>query len=529
MNFYKFLLIILGIVFIPFGAMAEQKLILTVTPPLFQLNIGPGEFWASSLKVVNTNPYDLTLYASTMNFEASGEVGQGKFIPLVRDDPEAASITLAHWIEIESGPFLVPREKSIEIPFSVRIPQNAPPGGHYAAILVGTRPPREVEKGASIQVSSFVSSLIFVRIKGEVVESGDIREFFSEHTFYQKPDVTFTLRFENKGNVHLQPQGDITIYNMWGKERGKIPINQKTDFGNVLPKSVRKFVFEWQGEESFFEAGRYKAVATLTYGKEARQNISQTTYFWVVPLTPVAGILGGLALFILIMTLAIRAYIKRALLIYQEKLGIPAPGARLPIKAWIAPVRESTIDMRDIIIHKRSPQRIETRSFLKAYRKLFSFLAFFALAVTGAIFYLADVHRPEKSFDVILRQGSGEKINISSEELIKEKIAEETKIPKETPSNLEYTSTTIKVLNGSGVPGLAARISVMLEEKGFTVYTPANAKRLDYKNTSIQFKKEKKESAALIREFLSDIGTLEEAELEDTDILIIVGKDFAPR
>jgi hypothetical protein len=235
---------------------------------------------------------------------------------VVKDDPDAASLTLARWIEIAPGPFFVPREKSIEVPFSVRIPRDAPPGGHYAAILVGTQPSAETIEGASVSISSFVSSLLFVRIKGAVVEDGDIREFLAERNFYQKPNAAFTLRFENKGNVHLKPQGDITIYNMWREERGKIPINQKTDLGNVLPKSIRKFTFEWQGKESLFEAGRYRAVATLTYGKENLQNVYRATSFWVVPVVPVAVILGGFALFILIMILAIRAYVRRSLRLY---------------------------------------------------------------------------------------------------------------------------------------------------------------------------------------------------------------------
>lgn len=425
----KFCVALLGIcafLLVPYMAVAAEKLVLTVTPPLFQLNIGPGEFWASSLKVINTNPYDLTLYASTMNFEATGEVGQGKFTPLVKNDPEAASTTLAGWIEVEPGPFIVPREKSVEIPFSVRIPRDAPPGGHYAAILVGTQPPREAVEGASIQVSSFVSSLLFVSIKGDVMEDGDIREFFSERTFYQKPEVAFTLRFENKGNVHLQPQGDITIYNMWGKERGKIFINQKTNFGNVLPKSIRKFEFEWQGEANPFEVGRYKAVATLAYGKEARQNISQTTYFWVVPLAPVAGILGGLALFILIMTLAIRAYIRRSLAIYQEKFGIKSQAAKVPVQTFIEPIREGVLDLRDIVkrrtlkaeypVPKPPKFSIDLFRFLKIYQKFFYYLAFFVLTFVAILFYLGEVRIPARSFDIILQDEFGKK-SISQEAL----------------------------------------------------------------------------------------------------------------
>jgi len=326
--------------FVPIGIFAaEEKLTLSVTPPLFQLNIGPGEFWASSVKTINTNPYELTLYASVMNFEAQGETGQGKITPIIEEDPEASGNSLAHWIEISKDPIIVPRETSVEIPFSVRIPQNAPPGGHYAAILVGTRPLDDGVEGSSvIKVSSLVSSLLFVSVRGEVIEEGNIREFLTDKTFYQEPDVTFTLRFENEGNVHLKPQGDITIYNMWGKERGKLPINHKTNFGNVLPKSTRKFILEWRGEGNFFEAGRYKAVTVLTFGKEARQNVSRTTYFWVVPLKPTLGILGSFTLFLAFAVFVIRLYIKRSISVVQKEYGLPLDHTRA--------VADTVVDLR---------------------------------------------------------------------------------------------------------------------------------------------------------------------------------------
>ena len=59
-------------------AHAQQAITLTVTPPFFSLNVSPGEFWQSSLKVVNTNPGDLPVYVTLENFESVGEEGHGR-------------------------------------------------------------------------------------------------------------------------------------------------------------------------------------------------------------------------------------------------------------------------------------------------------------------------------------------------------------------------------------------------------------------------------------------------------------------
>ena len=374
-------------------AAADDKLILNVTPPLFKLNIGPGEFWASSVKVVNANPYDITVYASVMNFQTRGEDGEGNLAPVVEEDPEISPNSLVNWIEVSSDPIFVPREKSVEVPFSVDIPENAPPGGHYAAVIIGTQPSKE-EKGSAIRVSSFVSSLILLRISGDVREEGDIRAFFPDRTFYEKPDVDFTLRFENKGNVHIKPQGYITIYNMWGKERGKIAVNEKINFGNVLPQSTRKFVFEWQGEENFFESGRYKAVAALDFGKGASKNVSRSIYFWVVPLKPTFVIFGGFFLFLVLMTLGLRAYIRRTIDIARSQYD-PGAGAH----------------------DAKGPSK---------YRKFAIYLLALALLLGASFFYFKDVLKRERDYGVIIKKEDGREINVSSQESIKAGIGEDS-------------------------------------------------------------------------------------------------------
>ena len=328
--------LILGLLVVLFGypiskAHAFDKLILTITPPLFQMAIGPGEVWRSSLKVVNTNSYDLTVYASTMNFEAGGEEGQGRFvpilsrnsgIPLTAGENTVDSYSLAQWIEITPDPIFIPQGKSVDIPFTVRTPQDAEAGGHYAAILVGTRPQNENANGANILVSSQVSSLFLVRVNGDVREEGHIKEFRSGRTFYEKPDIDFILRFANTGNVHLKPQGEIAIFNMWGSEMGKIAINEKSDFGNVLPRSARKFIFNWQRDLNFLEMGRFKAAATISYGEDKRQSISRAVYFWILPSKPLLGVLVSFLVFILIIFLLIRRYVKKSLAGLEQRLNI---------------------------------------------------------------------------------------------------------------------------------------------------------------------------------------------------------------
>lgn len=432
-----------------------QSLTLSITPPIFQLSTDPGETWSSTLKVVNTNPQDLTVFASVMNFTSSDEFGHGVFTPVTEEDVSSTH-SLAGWISVTKDAIVIPKEKSADVPFTVHVPRDAEPGGHYAAILIGTEP-AGTNGTSQMRVSSFVSSLMFIRIAGQVTETGSIREFYSEKDIYQNSDASFTLRFQNSGNVHIEPQGYITITNMWGKERGQIPVNPDSNYGNVLPGTIRKFAYEWQGEDNFFEVGRYKAVLTLTFGKDSKQNVTAATYFWVVPWKPTAEIFLGLLLLMFIFAWGIRAYVRKALEIEAVRQGIlpnapfmastPVAEVRREVQRvevlstleiFARPLAEGLIDLKKVRQSSQDIRQISTRTmrreipdaplpprsftygaFLRKYAAAFIFLAVLGTGIAGLVVYFRQTLIPSRSYQVFVREADGRKASISTDQLKK--------------------------------------------------------------------------------------------------------------
>ena len=420
----------------PIFGYADTSLSVTVTPPLFQLTISPGQSWSSALKVVNANSYDVTYYAQPMDFSAEGESGQASFAPVVNvpTDGTADSYSLARWIQISPEPVVIPSGRSANIPFTVSIPQGAEPGGHYAAILVGTQPPQIKTSGPSMKISSYVSSLLFVKVEGNIQENARVREFRTDQSLYQTPDAKFLIRFENLGNTHLKPEGIITIYNMWGKKRGELLINQEKNFGNVLPKTIRKFEFSWSGGSSLLDIGKYSAVVTLNFGDKNKQNISATTYFWVVPMIPVAATIFSIVIFMLLLVWFIRRYIRRALAIesgrqfktpavihsqsvVSEVKVAPAQVEAYTIKALIEPLKEGVIDLRRITsVASASPMSIQDAAipanrvlaeknisllqFIGDYRAFFLFVIALIGAGVGVYAFFSKVLIPEGAYEI---------------------------------------------------------------------------------------------------------------------------------
>ncbi|MCX7616313.1 MAG: DUF916 domain-containing protein [Patescibacteria group bacterium] len=227
--FFLILLIALFSIFF----LSELGFALTISPPRMELSGNPGTEVKGEITLFNEENEAKVLYSSIQNFEARGESGAPYFLPEKKD--------LATWITIEEQVSLNPGERKT-IPFVVKIPQNAEPGGYFAAIFFGTAPP-QVE-GGQVSVSSKLGALILLRVAGEVEEKGGLLEFKTEKgRIYNSLPVVFVYRFFNDGGDRIKPEGEIRIKNVFGVTTAVLDANKGE--GNVLPRSVRKLSAVW--------------------------------------------------------------------------------------------------------------------------------------------------------------------------------------------------------------------------------------------------------------------------------------------
>ncbi len=396
---------------------AQEKQVVSVTPPLFQLSINPGAVWQSSVKVVNGNPYPLTVYAELFNFKAVGETGQGKFIPLSESGGDNA--TLAEWITLPSGPYVIPPEQTTDVSFIVEAPENASPGGHYAAIQISTEPPKDAGELA-VLTSQVVTSLLFMRVEGDMHEAATIREFRALDAFLDVPDATFSLRFENKGNVHLQPKGDIVITNMWGTPRGTIPVNYQTHYGNVLPGTIRDFAFSWKSDFKMTDIGRYKAIATLGYGEDEMQNTTAVAYFWVIPIKWTLIVLTVLGIFIALITLMVKAYVRRMLVLagvdvdaQKTKEAVLKKESLAPLQTLhtyrnvAAPLRDGVLDLRTRLTTAEESLDVITTvwRFALSYKWFFISIGALIAIFVAITLYISNATEQNIEYEVTAEEG----------------------------------------------------------------------------------------------------------------------------
>lgn len=253
-----------------------------------ELTLSPGESITKGIRLTNDGLAAITVSPTLYQAEAGfKDDGTAQYSALT---PEA---TLANWIVFQAGgaTALQPGETKT-VPIFISVPENAPPGGHYAMIGWGIKNEGSSRNGVSVSGQTGVN--IALDVRGETVEKGEVTYFGTENgvTKFDKLPITFLARFNNGGNRHFKPQGDIKIKNMFGSIVTVLPFNNLPGMGNVLPKSNREYKIVW---DSGFAFGKYTALFDVSMGSVG--SASKSFVFWVLP--------TGLLILWLIIALAI--------------------------------------------------------------------------------------------------------------------------------------------------------------------------------------------------------------------------------
>jgi hypothetical protein len=303
---------------------------LTISPPLKEFVADPGTEFGDVIKLINDEGAEKTYFATVEGFRARGEKGEPEFFQTT-DETQ-----LATWITLEqTSVTLKPREKK-EIKYTVRVPEKASAGGHYAAIFWSSQAP-EPTGITGVGVVSKIGSLVLVRVSGEIKEEMDLIEFSTPKKVYNRLPVQFSLAFENRGNVHLKPSGEITILPVIiGMGKGELTVNEGG--GNVLPKSIRRFEASWQksvvpeskaknifsrffeelkNEWKNFALGYFRANLFTLFGQNPPQVVQKSIFFLVFPWRVIlmAVILAAIIIWLLIK--GVKAYNRWIIKKYQ--------------------------------------------------------------------------------------------------------------------------------------------------------------------------------------------------------------------
>ncbi len=405
---------------------------MTLTPPYFSIVLGAGTTWSSLLKFSNGSLYPLTVRADAQNFRTNG--GSGIEFFSRSNELTTQPYELAAWVTLPQGEILVPAGSTVQIPFTIKVPQDAEPGGHYAGIMIGSEVGDAAQGG--VGVSSALSSLLLVRVAGETIESGFIYDFSPAQFITQSQDASFQLEFKNTGNVHIEPKGEIEITNMFGKIRGRIALQSGNSFGHILPFSTKNFMFTWNGETNYLDIGLYRARAALHYGEEGEKVAYHSTYFLVFPWMPAIGILSFLYVFTRFVRVGVRRYVKQALRVERERLAHYAhlhsktegndalashknPPPTLSLKILERPLKIGVQDFLSVggVARKhvnadgrKKGMKVTYVKLFHTYRLFFVYIIVLIIGFSAIGYYFYQVFTAEREYQVSVMRGVGNQV-----------------------------------------------------------------------------------------------------------------------
>lgn len=285
-------------------AQAQTVRTMTVSPPRVEVSLNPGESTEGVIKIINDSNETLTFDVLMQDFIVDNTQGIPNLLP-----PDALSneYSASTWIGLESHQVTVPPRTRQELSYYLQVPEDARPGGHYAAVVYSPAVAETGDEGSGATVTSQIGTLFYVTVKGPIQEKADVT-LFDGPRFSEYGPIGVTTQIRNMGDNHIRPRGYITVTNMFGEQAYTSPLTER----NIFPGGQGVNYENEFGKKWMF--GRYKAELLGSYGAQNNLPLAASFYFWVIPWKLI------LAIFLLI-----AAVVLGALYLKKNKKGPPKP------------------------------------------------------------------------------------------------------------------------------------------------------------------------------------------------------------
>jgi hypothetical protein len=186
----------------------------------FGYEIDPGQALRDAIVVTNHGdaPIELDLYAADAYTNENGQ------LDLVTRDEE--STTVGAWVQLDTDHVQLPPDGSVEVPFTVTVPENATPGDHAGGIVTSLSTPVE-ENG--ITVDRRLGIRVALRVGGELTPRLTVEDLRVDAAGTANPfgtvgaTVHYTVR--NTGNARLSAGQAVSLAGPFGMLRADAAVD----------------------------------------------------------------------------------------------------------------------------------------------------------------------------------------------------------------------------------------------------------------------------------------------------------------
>jgi hypothetical protein len=201
--------------------------------PNYSYTLNPGGHLEDGLVVVNhgTTPLNLAVYA------ADGFTTDAGRLDVMTKDTTSTGV--GAWVHAGRDHVTIQPGKSVKVPFTVTLPDNATPGDHMGGIVTSLTQASTAEKTT---VERRLAIRIRLRVGGELKPSLSVKDVQVHYSGtlnpFGKGDATITYTIHNTGNAILAARQAASISGPFGQLR--VRSGQVADSPQLLPGDTWK-------------------------------------------------------------------------------------------------------------------------------------------------------------------------------------------------------------------------------------------------------------------------------------------------
>ena len=180
----------------------------------FVVEADPGDTVRDSLVVENLGDVELVLgvYASDAFNTVDGE------LDLLPADTEPVDV--GSWVTFEQPSITVPAGGTVEVPFTISVPGDAPAGDHVGGVLTSLTVTEPDAQGNRVRIERRLGTRLYLRVSGELEPELTFTSLEVDHSPSWNPfaagSMTVRYQVENTGNVRLRATRAVRVEGSMG-------------------------------------------------------------------------------------------------------------------------------------------------------------------------------------------------------------------------------------------------------------------------------------------------------------------------
>ncbi|MBR2587334.1 hypothetical protein IKE71_03115 [Candidatus Saccharibacteria bacterium] len=226
-----------------------------ISPMYQQITLTPGETYTGNFEVIN--PGDNTIdFRYTVRVEPFSVEG----LDDLSFTANGSYNQIVDWIELSHTEGIISPNETEEVRFTINVPEDAPAGGQYAAIMVTSEEYRLDNSTVDLREKYEASHLLYTEVAGETSRKGSINNV-SVPGFLLSGNITGSASIVNEGNVHSQATHTLQVFPLFSSE--EIYTNEENPKGVwVMPGNTAFSSISWDETPSL---GIFHVIYNVAY------------------------------------------------------------------------------------------------------------------------------------------------------------------------------------------------------------------------------------------------------------------------